>query len=117
RCREAGALFVADEVQTGFGRTGRWFACEHLDLDPDLLVLAKSMSNGLPLGAVVGRADLMDAVPPGGLGGTFGGNPVACAAALAAITTLEEDGLVARAGALGAAVAARFAAWQPRFPF
>ena len=82
-CREAGTLFVADEVQTGFGRTGRMFACEHLDLDPDLVVLAKSMSNGFPLGAVVGRAEIMDAVPPGGLGGTFGGNPVACAAALA----------------------------------
>jgi 4-aminobutyrate aminotransferase / (S)-3-amino-2-methylpropionate transaminase / 5-aminovalerate transaminase len=116
-CREAGTLFVADEVQTGFGRTGRLFACEHQDLDPDLLVLAKSMSNGFPLGAVVGRAEIMDAVPPGGLGGTFGGNPVACAAALAAIATIEEDGLVERARVLGAAAATRFAAFRQRFPF
>jgi 4-aminobutyrate aminotransferase / (S)-3-amino-2-methylpropionate transaminase / 5-aminovalerate transaminase len=116
-CREAGTLFVADEVQTGFGRTGRMFGCEHLSLDPDLVVLAKSMSNGLPLGAVVGRAELMDAVPAGGLGGTFGGNPVACAAALAAIATIEEDGLVERARALGTRTAARFAAFRQRFPF
>jgi 4-aminobutyrate aminotransferase/(S)-3-amino-2-methylpropionate transaminase len=116
-CREAGTLFVADEVQTGFGRTGRLFACEHLNLEPDLVVLAKSMSNGFPLGAVVGRAEVMDTVPPGGLGGTFGGNPVACAAALAAIATIEEDGLVERAGVLGAIVAARFAAFRQRFPF
>ena len=118
-CREAGALFIADEVQTGFGRTGRMFACQHepLALDPDLVVLAKSMSNGFPLGAVVGRAEILDAVPMGGLGGTFGGNPVACAAALAAITTIEEDGLVQRAQALGAATSARFQALQQRFPF
>jgi 4-aminobutyrate aminotransferase / (S)-3-amino-2-methylpropionate transaminase / 5-aminovalerate transaminase len=116
-CREAGTLLVADEVQTGFGRTGRMFASEHLDLDPDLLVLAKSLSNGFPLGAVVGRAALMDAVPAGGLGGTFGGNPVACAAALAAIATIEEDGLVERARALGARAAARFADFKQRFSF
>jgi 4-aminobutyrate aminotransferase/(S)-3-amino-2-methylpropionate transaminase len=116
-CREAGALLVADEVQTGFGRTGRLFACEHLDLEPDLVVLAKSLSNGFPLGAVVGRAEIMDAVPAGGLGGTFGGNPVACAAALAAITTIEEDGLLLRARVIGARTAARFAAFRQRFPF
>jgi 4-aminobutyrate aminotransferase/(S)-3-amino-2-methylpropionate transaminase len=116
-CREAGALLIADEVQTGFGRTGRLFASEHLDLEPDLVVLAKSLSNGFPLGAVVGRAEVMDSVQPGGLGGTFGGNPVACAAALAAIATIQEDGLVARAQALGSRTAARFAAFQQRFPF
>jgi 4-aminobutyrate aminotransferase / (S)-3-amino-2-methylpropionate transaminase / 5-aminovalerate transaminase len=116
-CRENGALFVADEVQTGFGRTGRMFASEHLNLDPDLMVLAKSMSSGFPLGAVVGRASIMDAVPPGGLGGTFGGNPVSCAAALASIATIEEEGLVERARRLGAATAARFAAFRQRFPF
>jgi 4-aminobutyrate aminotransferase/(S)-3-amino-2-methylpropionate transaminase len=114
-CREHGILLVADEVQSGFGRTGRMFACEHTGLDPDLVVLAKSMSNGLPLGAVVGRAERMDAVQPGGLGGTFGGNPVACAAALGAIETLEQDGLVARAGAIGDVVGARFAGWRDRF--
>jgi 4-aminobutyrate aminotransferase/(S)-3-amino-2-methylpropionate transaminase len=116
-CREAGALLVADEVQTGFGRTGRMFASEHLDLEPDLMVLAKSLSNGFPLGAVVGRAEVMDACPPGSLGGTFGGNPVACAAALAAIATIEEEGLVERARVLGAATAARFAAFEARFDF
>jgi 4-aminobutyrate aminotransferase/(S)-3-amino-2-methylpropionate transaminase len=116
-CREAGTLFIADEVQTGFGRTGRLFASEQLDLLPDLIVLAKSLSGGLPLGAVVGRAEIMDAVPMGALGGTFGGNPVACAAALAAIATIEEDGLLERARALGARTAARFAAWKQKFPF
>jgi len=116
-CRESGALLVADEVQTGFGRTGRLFACEHLTLEPDLLVLAKSMSNGFPLGAVVGRAEVMDAVPAGGLGGTFGGNPVACAAALAAIETIEADGLVERARVLGVRTASRFVGFQKRFPF
>lgn len=116
-CRDHGIVFVADEVQTGFGRTGRMFACEHTGLQPDLIVLAKSLSNGLPLSAVVGRAELLDAVPPGGLGGTFGGNPVACAAALGAIETLEGDGLVARAGVLGAAVAARFDEFVQRYPF
>ena len=116
-CREAGTLLVADEVQTGFGRTGRMFACEHLDLQPDLVVLAKSLSNGFPLGAVVGRVEVMDAVAPGALGGTFGGNPVACAAALAAIATIEQEGLVDRARLLGARAAARFAAWSQRFAF
>ena len=115
-CREHGVLFVADEVQTGFGRTGQMFASEHLDLDPDLMVLAKSMSGGFPLGAVVGRAPIMDAVPPGGLGGTFGGNPVACAAALAAIATIEEDGLLERARRLGAATATPLRRLSPALP-
>jgi 4-aminobutyrate aminotransferase/(S)-3-amino-2-methylpropionate transaminase len=116
-CRSHGILLIADEVQSGFARTGKLFACEHSGIDPDLVCLAKSLSNGLPLGAVVGRAVHMDAVQPGGLGGTFGGNPVACAAALAAIETIELDGLVARAAALGAVVARRFAAFAARFPF
>jgi 4-aminobutyrate aminotransferase/(S)-3-amino-2-methylpropionate transaminase len=116
-CRDHGILLVADEVQTGFGRTGAMFACEHTGLEPDLVTLAKSLSNGFPLGAVVGRAEIMDAVHPGGLGGTFGGNPVACAAALGAIETIEQEGLVGRARAIGAAVAARFAVWQERFAF
>lgn len=114
-CRDAGILLVADEVQTGFGRTGRLFACEHLDLRPDLLVLAKSLANGLPLSAVVGRAELMDAPQPGGLGGTFGGNPVACEAALGALEALLEDGLLEAAAALGARAAARFAGFVQRF--
>src|SRR5690606_31141047 len=99
------------------GRTGRLFACERLGLAPDLLVLAKSLANGLPLSAVVGRADVMDAAPPGGIGGTFGGNPVACAAALGVLETIERDGLLERAETLGARTAARFAGFMERFPF
>ena len=88
--RGAGALFVADEIQTGFCRTGAWFACEHEDVEPDLVTTAKGMAGGLPLAGVVGRAEMMDAVHAGGLGGTYGGNPVACAASLAAIETMRE---------------------------
>jgi 4-aminobutyrate aminotransferase/(S)-3-amino-2-methylpropionate transaminase len=88
--RGAGALFVADEIQTGFCRTGAWFACEHEGVEPDLVTTAKGMAGGLPLAGVVGRAEVMDAVHAGGLGGTYGGNPVACAASLAAIETMRE---------------------------
>jgi 4-aminobutyrate aminotransferase/(S)-3-amino-2-methylpropionate transaminase len=116
-CRTHGVLLVADEVQTGFGRTGRMFACERFGLEPDLLCLAKSLSNGFPLSAVVGRAAIMDAPPPGGLGGTFGGNPVSCAAALGAIETMEQDQLPDRAEAIGAIVAARFENMAARYPF
>ena len=100
-CRDNGIVLVADEIQSGFARTGRMFACEHFGLEPDLLTLAKSMSNGLPVSAVVGRAELMDAVPAGGLGGTFGGNPICCAAALASIEMIEKGGLCERAEKLG----------------
>jgi 4-aminobutyrate aminotransferase / (S)-3-amino-2-methylpropionate transaminase / 5-aminovalerate transaminase len=96
-CRENGVVFVADEVQTGFGRTGDLFACQHEDVVPDLITTAKGIAGGLPLSAVTGRAEYMDAVHVGGLGGTYGGSPVSCAAALAAIETIEEDGLVERA--------------------
>ncbi|MGH7729650.1 MAG: 4-aminobutyrate--2-oxoglutarate transaminase [Candidatus Eiseniibacteriota bacterium] len=116
-CREHGIVLVADEVQTGFGRTGTMFACESLGLAPDLVCLAKSLANGLPLSAVVGRASIMDATHAGGLGGTFGGNPVACAAALGVIETLVEDGLLARAAVLGEVVERRFAGFVDRFPF
>ncbi|BCJ46406.1 aspartate aminotransferase family protein [Actinoplanes ianthinogenes] len=94
---EAGAVFIADEIQTGFCRTGQWFASEHEGLEPDLITTAKGMGGGLPIAGVVGRADLMDAVHAGGLGGTYGGNPVACAAALAAIETMRELDLAAAA--------------------
>jgi 4-aminobutyrate aminotransferase/(S)-3-amino-2-methylpropionate transaminase len=93
----AGAVFIADEIQTGFCRTGSWFASEHEDVVPDLVTTAKGMAGGLPLGGVVGRADLMDAVHVGGLGGTYGGNPLACAASLAAIETMRELDLAAAA--------------------
>jgi 4-aminobutyrate aminotransferase/(S)-3-amino-2-methylpropionate transaminase len=108
-CRRNGILFVADEIQTGFGRTGRMWASEHYGLEPDLVVLAKSLAGGLPLSAVVGRAEVMDASQVGGLGGTYGGNPVACAAALAVLDAYAEDGLVARAAALGRLLEERFA--------
>jgi 4-aminobutyrate aminotransferase/(S)-3-amino-2-methylpropionate transaminase len=97
-CREQGIVFVADEVQTGVARTGAWFASDHEDVVPDLLTMAKGMGGGLPIAAVTGRAELMNAVHPGGLGGTYGGNPVACAAALAALGAVRDDGLIGRAG-------------------
>jgi 4-aminobutyrate aminotransferase/(S)-3-amino-2-methylpropionate transaminase len=115
-CTDNKIPLIADEVQTGFGRTGKMFACEHSGLEPDLIVLAKSLGGGLPLAAVVGRSELMDATKPGGLGGTYGGNPVACAAALAVIDVLIQDELPARAAKLGARARARMQAWAERFP-
>jgi 4-aminobutyrate aminotransferase/(S)-3-amino-2-methylpropionate transaminase len=114
-CSRHGILLIADEVQTGFGRTGRMFACEHAGVEPDLMLIAKSLAAGLPLAAVVGRAELMDAPAPGGLGGTYGGNPVACAAALAVIDAFEREDLVARAQRLGEMALARMREWQSRF--
>ncbi|OLT97449.1 4-aminobutyrate--2-oxoglutarate transaminase [Mycobacterium syngnathidarum] len=96
-CTAAGAVFVADEVQSGFARTGAMFAVEHDGVVPDLIVTAKGIAGGLPLSAVTGRAEIMDAPQAGGLGGTYGGNPLACAAALAVIDTIEREGLLARA--------------------
>ncbi|MBV8929871.1 MAG: 4-aminobutyrate--2-oxoglutarate transaminase [Mycobacteriaceae bacterium] len=96
-CRSNDIVFIADEVQTGFARTGAMFACEHEGIEPDLIVTAKGIADGLPLSAVTGRADIMDAAHVSGLGGTYGGNPLACAAALATIETIEAEGLVARA--------------------
>lgn len=116
-CRGEGIVLIADEIQTGFGRTGRLFACEHTGLRPDLVCLAKSLANGLPLSAVVGRAALMDAPQAGGLGGTFGGNPVACEAALGVLEAFEQGGLLAQAEVLGERTAARFERWLERFPF
>src|SRR5271166_5454749 len=96
-CRNNNVVFVADEVQTGIARTGAWFASEHEGIEPDLICIAKGIADGLPLSAVTGRAEIMDAPHVSGLGGTFGGNPVACAAALASIETIESDGLIERA--------------------
>ncbi len=115
-CRENGALFVADEIQTGFARTGAMFACEHEDVVPDLVTTAKGIAAGLPLAAVTGRADLVDSVHGGGLGGTYGGNPVACAAALAAFDVYAEEGLVERACVLGDTIGATLRAVQDRYP-
>lgn len=105
--RENGIVFVADEIQTGLGRTGDWFACNHEGVVPDLITTAKALGGGMPLAAVTGRAEIMDAVPAGGLGGTYAGNPVACAAALGAIEALEADGLIDRARAIEATVKPR----------
>ncbi len=110
-----GILFIADEVQSGFGRTGKFFACEHFGIEPDLITMAKSLGGGFPLAAVTGRAEIMDAPEVGGLGGTFGGNPVSCAAALAAIETIEREGLLARSMAIGEHFQARARAWQKRW--
>lgn len=106
-CRERGIVFVADEVQTGFCRTGSWFACEHEGVVPDLIATAKGIAAGLPLAAVTGRAEIMDSVHAGGLGGTYGGNPVACAAALAAMDVMREQDLAAKAARLGELLVAR----------
>jgi len=100
-CSREGVLFVADEVQTGIGRTGKWFAIEHEDVVPDMVVTAKALGGGLPLSGVTASAEVMDAVHVGGLGGTFGGNPIACAAALAVLDEIEREGLVDRAALLG----------------
>ena len=115
-CRQHGILLIADEVQTGFGRTGRVFAVDHAGVEPDLLVAGKSLASGLPLASVTGRADLMEAPQVGGLGGTYGGNPLACVAALAVIDVLQSEGFLERAQALGANVLARFQTMQRRFP-
>jgi 4-aminobutyrate aminotransferase len=106
-----GILFVADEIQTGFGRTGALFACEHYGLVPDIITTAKSLAGGLPLAAVTGRAEVMEAAEPGGLGGTYGGNPLACAAALAVLDAMERERIPERAVSAGARVAARFRSW------
>jgi len=115
-CAEHGIVFIADEVQTGFARTGRTFACEHYGIEPDLLCVAKSISAGMPLSAVVGAAAMMDSPAPGGLGGTFSGNPVSCAAALAAIRVMEREDLPARARLIGEQVAETFHRWWERYP-
>jgi 4-aminobutyrate aminotransferase / (S)-3-amino-2-methylpropionate transaminase / 5-aminovalerate transaminase len=111
-CRENGVVFVADEVQTGFARTGDLFACDHEGVVPDLIVTAKGIAGGLPLAAVTGRAEIMDAPHVGGLGGTYGGNPLACAAALAVIETIETENLVDRARAIGDLMIERLKATQ-----
>jgi 4-aminobutyrate aminotransferase/(S)-3-amino-2-methylpropionate transaminase len=107
-------VLVADEVQTGFGRTGRMFAMEHFAAEVDLVIVAKSIAGGLPLSGVVGRAEIMDAGHSGAIGGTFIGNPVALAAALAVLDVFEEEHLVARAQVIGDAMRSRMLAWQRR---
>jgi 4-aminobutyrate aminotransferase / (S)-3-amino-2-methylpropionate transaminase / 5-aminovalerate transaminase len=114
-CHKYGILFIADEVQSGFGRTGALFASERYGIEPDLLVTAKSMGGGLPLAGVTGRAEIMDAPGPGGLGGTFAGNPLSCAAALAVLDLFEHENLLARANELGDRFQRRAREWQHRW--
>jgi 4-aminobutyrate aminotransferase/(S)-3-amino-2-methylpropionate transaminase len=114
--REHGILFVADEIQTGFGRTGAMFACEHYGLVPDVITTAKSLAGGLPLAAVTGRADVMEAAQVGGLGGTYGGNPLACAAALAVLDAMERERIPERAREAGQRIASRFRSWAECYP-
>jgi 4-aminobutyrate aminotransferase/(S)-3-amino-2-methylpropionate transaminase len=115
-CRRNEIIFAADEIQTGFGRTGAWFACEHEGVVPDLVTTAKAIAGGLPLAGLTGRAEIMDSVHVGGLGGTYGGNPVACAAALGAIRTIEEQDLLGAARRLGTTMMTRLRAMQQRCP-
>jgi 4-aminobutyrate aminotransferase / (S)-3-amino-2-methylpropionate transaminase / 5-aminovalerate transaminase len=115
-CHKHGILFIADEVQSGFGRTGALFACERYGIEPDLIVTAKSLGGGLPLAAITGRAEIMDAPGPGGLGGTFAGNPLSCAAALAVLDLFEKENLLARANELGERFQRRARDWQRRWP-
>jgi len=115
-CRANGVVFIADEVQTGFARTGDMFASDHEAIVPDLMVMAKGIAGGLPLSAVTGRAEIMDAPQIGGIGGTYGGNPLACAAALATIDSYETDNLVERAREIGAILTERLGALQATDP-
>jgi 4-aminobutyrate aminotransferase/(S)-3-amino-2-methylpropionate transaminase len=114
-CHKHGVLFIADEVQSGFGRTGKMFASEHYGIEPDIIVTAKSLGGGLPLAAVTGRAEVMDAPGVGGLGGTFAGNPLACAAAGAVLDIFEKEDLLARANAVGERFHRRAMQWQTRY--
>ncbi len=115
-CHKHGVLFIADEVQSGFGRTGKLFASEHYGVEPDIIVSAKSIGGGLPLAAITGRSEIMDAPGPGGLGGTFAGNPVSCAAALAVLDLFQQGNLLDRANELGAHFQRRARQWQKRWP-
>ena len=115
-CDRYGIVLVADEVQTGFGRTGRFFAIEHSGVEPDLICVAKSIANGLPLSGVLGRAEIMDAPATGGVGGTYVGNPVAQAAALAVLDVIDDEGLLERSQAIGEVIRARMCSWQQRWP-
>jgi len=115
-CQDNGILFVADEIQTGFARTGKMFATEHYEFEPDLVTMAKSLAGGMPIAAVTGRAEIMDSVHVGGLGGTYGGNPVACAAALATMDEIERMNLPARADKIGEKLRGTALDWQKKHP-
>ena len=114
-CHDNGILFIADEIQSGMGRTGKMFAIEHWNVEPDMIVVGKSLAAGMPLSAVVGKAGIMDSVHPWGLGGTYGGNPVACAAAVAVMDTFESENMLQKSIALGTKIKSRFEKWQKTF--
>jgi 4-aminobutyrate aminotransferase/(S)-3-amino-2-methylpropionate transaminase len=114
-CHDNDILFIADEIQSGMGRTGKMFAIEHWGVAPDLITVAKSLAAGMPLSAVVGRREIMDAIHPGGLGGTYGANPLACEAALAVLDVFEEENMLEKSVALGEKLQARFKAWQQKY--
>ena len=114
-CDEIGALWIDDEVQAGIGRTGAWWVVDHYELEPDLVCSAKALSSGFPLSAVIGKAEIMDAIDPGMLGSTFGGNPAACAAALATLDVVENEGLLERSQEIGAVLQERLHALQEKF--
>jgi 4-aminobutyrate aminotransferase/(S)-3-amino-2-methylpropionate transaminase len=114
-CRKHGILLIADEVQSGIARTGKWFASEHFGIEPDLITMAKSLGGGLPIAAVTGRAEIMNAPEVGGLGSTFAGNPLSCVAALAAIEMIEKEGLLARSAAMGRRFEERARGWQKKW--
>jgi len=116
-CKDNGIVLIVDEVQTGFARTGKMFAFEHFGVEPDILVTAKSLAAGLPLGAVTGKAEIMDSVDNAGIGGTFGGNPVCCRAGLAVLKILREKKLVKRANEVGKKVTEKFQAFYKKYPF
>lgn len=115
-CDEHGIVLIADEIQTGFGRTGRMFSMEHANVEADLMTMAKGIAGGFPIAAVVGKTEIMDAPLPGGLGGTYGGSPVACAAALAVLDVIKEEGLVARANLIGEQFSAKLTSLKQQYP-
>jgi 4-aminobutyrate aminotransferase / (S)-3-amino-2-methylpropionate transaminase / 5-aminovalerate transaminase len=115
-CEDHGILLIADEIQSGIGRTGKWFAMEHWDVVPDILVTAKALGAGLPIGGITGRQEVMDTVHPSGVGTTFGGNPLACRAGLAVFEIMESEGLLQRAAVIGELIRERFRALQKQYP-
>lgn len=115
-CDEHGIVLIADEIQTGFGRTGKMFSFEHSGVEPDLITMAKGIAGGFPISAVVGKSEIMDAPLPGGLGGTYGGSPVACAAALAVLDVIKEENLIERSAQIGATFNERLSQLQNTFP-
>lgn len=115
-CDEHGIMLIADEIQTGFGRTGKMFSFEHAGVEADLMTMAKGIAGGFPIAAVVGKSEVMDAPLPGGLGGTYGGSPVACAAALAVLDIIEEENLIERSNQIGALFNERLSALQAKYP-